>query len=229
MGNNTAVPGRKTRVARRRPARQSENAGACDTARVISSVAQGLAQAQCQPTMPQAEQEILRVLQRIEQHLAAEKTDRFASGTDSNGNNSNGIGGAATDQGGSTPRSNVLKQLLASLQQLTGKQQNQSGMASRGGKVASDILASAGDRQQAAGQTGNKGKGQGVATTSPAGSDADGMSLDPQQAAQLLAQAQYNLANELEASLQKLRQVINESEKIATKVSTLLQQQDGET
>lgn len=43
-----------------------------------------------------------------------------------------------------------------------------------------------------------------------------------QTATQVLAQAQYELANELEASLQKLKQVINESEKIANKISNLL-------
>lgn len=46
-----------------------------------------------------------------------------------------------------------------------------------------------------------------------------------QTAAQVLAQAQYELANELEASLKKLKQVISESEKVANKISNLL----GET
>lgn len=43
-------------------------------------------------------------------------------------------------------------------------------------------------------------------------------------AKQILAQAQYELANELEQSLQKLKQVISESEKIANKISNLLGQ-----
>lgn len=41
-------------------------------------------------------------------------------------------------------------------------------------------------------------------------------------AAQVLAEAQYELANELDASLKKLKQVISESEKIANKISNLL-------
>lgn len=41
-------------------------------------------------------------------------------------------------------------------------------------------------------------------------------------ASQVLAKAQYELANELESSLQKLKQVISESEKIANQVSDLL-------
>lgn len=43
-----------------------------------------------------------------------------------------------------------------------------------------------------------------------------------QTAGQVLAQAQYELANELEASLQKLKQVISDSEKIANQISNLL-------
>ena len=43
-----------------------------------------------------------------------------------------------------------------------------------------------------------------------------------QTAAQVLAEAQYELANELDVSLKKLKQVISESEKIAEKISNLL-------
>lgn len=43
-----------------------------------------------------------------------------------------------------------------------------------------------------------------------------------QNVSQVLAQAQYELANELETSLKKLKQVISESEKIANKISKLL-------
>lgn len=45
-----------------------------------------------------------------------------------------------------------------------------------------------------------------------------------QTAAQMLADAQYELSNELEASLQKLKTVIQESEKIANKINNLLSQ-----
>lgn len=43
-----------------------------------------------------------------------------------------------------------------------------------------------------------------------------------QNVSQVLAQAQYELANELENSLKKLKQVISESEKIANNISNLL-------
>ena len=47
-----------------------------------------------------------------------------------------------------------------------------------------------------------------------------------QTASQVLAEAQYELANELDASLKKLKQVITESEKIATKISNLIGQEN---
>ncbi|BBB92950.1 MAG TPA: hypothetical protein PKA28_02055 [Methylomusa anaerophila] len=53
-------------------------------------------------------------------------------------------------------------------------------------------------------------------------SSAAANSVVAQTAAQVLAQAQYELSNELEASLKKLKQVISESEKIANKISSLL-------
>ena len=51
--------------------------------------------------------------------------------------------------------------------------------------------------------------------------------IPAQTAAQVLAQAQYELSNELEASLKKLKQVINESERIANKISTLLGEENN--
>lgn len=48
-----------------------------------------------------------------------------------------------------------------------------------------------------------------------------------QTAAQVLAKAQYELANELEASLKKLKQVISESEKIANRISDLLGEENS--
>lgn len=48
-----------------------------------------------------------------------------------------------------------------------------------------------------------------------------------QTAAQVLAKAQYELANELEESLKKLKQVISESEKIANRISNLLGEENS--
>ncbi len=54
-------------------------------------------------------------------------------------------------------------------------------------------------------------------------------SIAVQTAAQVLAQAQYELSNELEASLNKLKQVISESEKIANKISSLLGEENSQS
>lgn len=51
--------------------------------------------------------------------------------------------------------------------------------------------------------------------------------ISRQTAAQALAQAQYELADELEASLKKLKQVISESEKLANKISNLLGEENS--
>lgn len=48
-------------------------------------------------------------------------------------------------------------------------------------------------------------------------------------ASQVLAEAQYELSKELESSLQKLRQVIAESEQVAQKISKLLQESGDES
>lgn len=76
---------------------------------------------------------------------------------------------------------------------------------------------------QETGRTGQEaGKGGGRQ-----GGQAGGQSVAAQTAAQALAQAQYELANELEASLAKLKQVISESEKLADRISNLLGQEGG--
>jgi hypothetical protein len=92
-------------------------------------------------------------------------------------------------------------------QQGSGTQQRAGGMQSVGGSGQQSV-------QNSGKQTG--GQAAGGAKPSPA-----------QTAAQALAQAQYELANELEASLAKLKQVISESEKLADKISNLLGQESG--
>jgi len=77
------------------------------------------------------------------------------------------------------------------------------------------------------------GTGQGSSQSSSANEQQAGensaqlQKLTAQTAAQVLAQAQYELANELEASLQKLKQVIRESEQIANKISNLLGEENS--
>ena len=58
--------------------------------------------------------------------------------------------------------------------------------------------------------------------------DSQTASIAVQTAAQVLSQAQFELSNELEASLQSLKQVIAESEKIANKISNLLGEENNQ-
>ncbi len=51
-------------------------------------------------------------------------------------------------------------------------------------------------------------------------------SMAAQTVSQVLAQTQYELANELENSLQKLKEVISKSEKVATNISHLLSKEN---
>jgi hypothetical protein len=51
--------------------------------------------------------------------------------------------------------------------------------------------------------------------------------ITAKMASQVLAEAQYELANELETSLNKLQRVIEESKQIAQKISSILAQQNG--
>ena len=53
--------------------------------------------------------------------------------------------------------------------------------------------------------------------------------LTKDTAQQILEQAQYELANELEASLKKLKEVISESENLAAKISALIGQDSNQT
>jgi hypothetical protein len=51
--------------------------------------------------------------------------------------------------------------------------------------------------------------------------------ITAKMASQVLAEAQYELANELETSLNKLQRVIEESKQIAQRISSILAQQNG--
>ena len=76
--------------------------------------------------------------------------------------------------------------------------------------------------QQAQSQTSNQLTGQ----VQDPGQNKNNSVKIAQTASQVLAEAQYELANELDASLKKLKQVIMESEKIAAKISNLIGQEN---
>lgn len=70
-------------------------------------------------------------------------------------------------------------------------------------------------------QSGSKQK---AASQQPQQNKSANDTLVLQTAAEVLSRAQYELSNELENSLKKLKQVISESEQIASKISNLIEQ-----
>ncbi|WP_021170094.1 hypothetical protein SOV_22100 [Sporomusa ovata DSM 2662] len=105
--------------------------------------------------------------------------------------------------------SQELKKLFSTLL-TTGGQANTSG-----GNQQAEDASSQKQIQQQQGQNTTQGNNQ-------------NSSIAVQTAAQVLSQAQYELSNELEASLQSLKQVISESEKIANKISNLLGEENNQ-
>ncbi len=134
-------------------------------------------------------------------------------------------------------------------QENAGSRQAQAGSQGKGGQAdlsaifsrllsadKSENAAQQGGDSQGGGSRGQGGQqaqdGSGSGRQGQSGSQQQGgqpgsQSVTARTAAQALAQAQYELANELEASLSKLKQVISESEKLADRISNLLGQEGG--
>lgn len=118
-------------------------------------------------------------------------------------------------------------------QQEQGQQQGKEQQQSQGQQMQDDVskelktlfsklLTDGGQSSNDSKQSGDGSSDQQKNDQSQSKYSEQGGSVAVQTAAQVLAQAQYELSNELEASLKKLKQVISESEKIANKISTLL-------
>jgi len=164
----------------------------------IADVVQGFVQAQANITNNSASNEIISLLQQVN-----DKLSQIQSGSEqeqqANDNNQQQSNEKPEQQSG---------------QQENSEQQANNMVAQELQNLFSQIL----QPNNTKGQNANKetdpqqeSKGQ-ISTKTTA----------VQTASQVLAQAQYELANELEASLQKLKQVISDSEKIANQISNLL-------
>jgi len=176
---------------------------------LIADMAQGFMQAQAVMTdksMSFNNMEIALLLQKVNDQLAELKRSNFAqageqsskSSTEQDSKEQNGAGGAAQDnskQQADGGPSKELQALLASV--LQGKQSSENSTTTSSKTQSNDVSKS------------NGGK-----------SPQNMMAV--QTVSQVLAQAQYELANELETSLKKLKQVISESEKLANNISNLL-------
>jgi hypothetical protein len=185
-----------------------------NTDRIIADMAQGFVQAQADITGKSANstnQEMLSLLQKVSTQLEKmqqpvqsgnmdKKTSQSEPAQKTQGQSQQSQEGQENKTGSQPeakqPTDSMVSQELQNLfsQILQGKEENNS------------------TQQQANSQNAN---------AKPQKKDKDA-AMTVQTAAQVLAQAQYELSNELEASLEKLKQVISESEKIATKISDLL-------
>jgi len=182
-----------------------------DNDNLIADMAQGFIQAQAAMTdkaMSFNNREIALLLQKVNDQLQEIKhsapNSAQTGGQSSKGSimqdssQQNVAGGAAQDnskQQADGGPSKELQALLASI--LQGKNNNENSANTSSNTQSNNVNKSSGGKNP-----------QNIMTV--------------QTASQVLAQAQYELANELEASLKKLKQVINESEKLANEISNLL-------
>lgn len=193
----------------------SDDNGEVDNDSVIADMAQGFIQAQAKMSDNHStvnNLEIALLLQKCNDQL--EEIRRSAKGTSAdqsvtNQSNSNSVtqdvgqqnqcvgGQGNTKQQGNQMPAQDLQGLLASI--LQGKDNNQNNKTESSTKPS--------NRNNNNSNSNESGEDQKKTT---------------QTVSQVLAQAQYELANELENSLKKLKQVIAESEKIASNISDLL-------
>lgn len=190
---------------------RSENRGQSADS-LVADMAKGFVEAQAKIASPptSANQDMLALLEKISRQLAELKTSP---------------GGSANMQGQND------RQQGAGAEQQAGQRKNQQNAQQDGqpggqqaelAAIFSQLLATgkgdgAAQQKNSEQQGGQTGEQQAAA----------GKTVTAQTAAQVLAQAQYELANELEASLTKLKQVISESEKLADRISNLLGQEGG--
>lgn len=178
---------------------------------LIADMAKGFVEAQAKMTGPATggeSREVMAILEKISRQLEEMKTSPAAGekagekGRDKSRQEGGGQGPAGQQAGQQPDLNAIFSQLLSS-----GKGSGASPQKSGGKESGGQQTAKSGDRQdnQAAGDN----------------------SVTARTAAQAIAQAQYELANELEASLTKLKQVISESEKLADRISNLLGQESG--
>lgn len=174
----------------------------------IADVVQGFVQAQANITNnTMASNEIINLLQQVNSRL--EQLPQFQASLGQNqqlaGNNQQASNQQASNQQASNQQSG---------QQDNSNQQANNMVSQELQNLFSQILQPNNAQPQSSNQENTKKNES--ANQNPA------KAMAVQTAGQVLAQAQYELANELEASLQKLKQVISDSEKIANQISNLL-------
>ena len=180
-----------------------------DANNLIADMAQGFIQAQTKADSGN-NKEIISLLEKLNSNLEEMKSSNDDSKKNSSSNNA----------GKNTDNSSSKKLLQAKL----SEQLLQSGSTEQGDKellqelktLVSAMLQGKGNSED------NSSKPQTDDTKKADMKQQQQDSMAVQTVSQVLAQTQYELANELETSLQKLKEVISKSEKVATNISHLL-------
>ncbi|MCC5464367.1 hypothetical protein [Pelosinus baikalensis] len=179
-----------------------------DTNNLIADMAQGFIQAQTKVDSGN-DKEIISLLEKLNSNLEEMKS----SNDDSKKNTS-------SDAGKNTDGSLSKKLLQAKL----SEQLLQSGSTEQGDKeLLQELKTLVSTMLQ--GKSNSEDNSSNPQTDDTKKSDMKQQQQDSmavQTVSQVLAQTQYELANELETSLQKLKEVISKSEKVATNISHLL-------
>ena len=182
-----------------------------DNDSTIADMAQGFLQAQAKISDQSSavnNLEIALLLQKCNNQL--EELRRSTQGNEKG----NSIGDQSSSQ---TPMKNMGEQKQDGKQ--GNKQQQQSGIATQ--DLSGLLTTSLQGKDNNQNTTQESSTIQNKNNSNANSGDQQNM-MAVQNVSQVLAQAQYELANELENSLKKLKQVIAESEKIANNISNLL-------
>lgn len=214
---------------------QSQERSQLEEDKVISDLAKGFLQAQAkisQDSQQNNTDEVMNLLSKINQQLENLQTSLQAAGQPGGLSQPSGQQEGQGEQGGGQPSqpsqqqesganteaavSQELKNLFSILLQNENQKNNSGGSGETTG------LSQQQNQKQA--QPPDTSQNQQTEQNSTGNAN----SITVQTAAQVLAQAQYELSNELEASLKKLKQVISESEQIANKISNLLGEENSQ-
>lgn len=182
-----------------------------DADSLIADMAQGFIQAQSKMASNATSinnMEIALLLQKVNNQLEEIKNSAQISNQTSNQNKQT-----------STVQDSGSQNIAGMRLQNNNKQEADEGPSQQLQTLLSSVLQGKSNNGNSASQSSNE---QSNDANKSQGGGKQQNTMAVQTVSQVLAQAQYELANELEASLKKLKQVISESEKLANNISNLL-------
>lgn len=200
---------------RQQPMSDDNGEGGSDS--VIADMAQGFIQAQAKISNNHStvnNMEIALLLQKCNDQLEEIRRSTKGARDDQSVNNQSNRNSATQGLG-------QQQQCIGGEQGSSKQQGNQMPVQELQGLLASILQGNdnnQNNKTESSTKQGNRNNNNGNSSTNGGEDQKKGT----QTVSQVLAQAQYELANELENSLKKLKQVIAESEKIASNISNLL-------